>query len=66
MVAPAPPPDAVLPTFAEFLGDAVVVGNNVRYDLGYLNAAAERNGRPRFANPSVAPWPSPGDGCATR
>ena len=36
MVAPAPPPDAVLPTFLEFLGDAVVVGHNVRYDLGYL------------------------------
>jgi DNA polymerase-3 subunit epsilon len=53
MVAPAPPPDAVLPTFGEFLGDAVVVGHNVRYDLGYLNAAAERDGRPRFDNRSV-------------
>jgi len=53
MVAPAPPPDAVLPTFLEFLGDAVVVGHNVRYDLGYLNGALERSGRPKMANRSV-------------
>ncbi len=50
MVADAPPPDAVLPTFLEFLGDAVIVGHNVRYDLGYLNAAMERSGRPKLAN----------------
>ncbi|MCB0970717.1 MAG: DEDD exonuclease domain-containing protein [Acidimicrobiales bacterium] len=50
MVADAPPPDAVLPTFLEFLGDAVVVGHNVRYDLGYLQAALERSGRPRLDN----------------
>ncbi|MCU1499047.1 MAG: dnaQ [Acidimicrobiales bacterium] len=50
MVAPAPPPDVVLPTFLEFLGDAVIVGHNVRYDLGYLNGALERSGRPRLAN----------------
>jgi DNA polymerase-3 subunit epsilon len=50
MVAPAPPPDAVLPTFLEFLGDAVLVGHNVRYDLGYLNGALERSGRPKLSN----------------
>ena len=50
MVAPAPPPDAVLPTLLEFCGDAVIVGHNVRYDLGYLNAALERSGRPRLTN----------------
>ena len=50
MVAPAPPPDVVLPTFLEFLGDAVIVGHNVRYDLGYLNAALERSGRPKLTN----------------
>jgi DNA polymerase-3 subunit epsilon len=50
MVASAPPPDAVLATFLEFLGDAVIVGHNVRYDLGYLNGALERSGRPKLAN----------------
>ncbi|CAN5850938.1 DEDD exonuclease domain-containing protein [soil metagenome] len=53
MVTPAPPPDAVMATFDEFLGDAVVVGHNIRYDLGYLNAALERSGRPRLANRSI-------------
>ena len=50
MVANAPPPDAVLPTLLEFIGDAVVVGHNVRYDLGYLNALAQRSEHPRIAN----------------
>ncbi|MBX3314961.1 MAG: DEDD exonuclease domain-containing protein [Actinobacteria bacterium] len=57
MVATAPPPDAVLPTFLEFLGDAVLVGHNVRYDLGYLNALAERTGRPRLPNRVVDTLP---------
>lgn len=50
MVADAPPPDTVLPTFLEFLGDAVIVGHNVSYDLGYLNAAMERSGREKLPN----------------
>ncbi|QXC62315.1 DEDD exonuclease domain-containing protein [Aquihabitans sp. G128] len=50
MVDEAPPPEVVLPTFLEFLGDAVIVGHNVRYDLGYLNGAMERTGRPKLAN----------------
>ncbi len=50
MVAAAPPADSVLPTFLEFLGDAVIVGHNVRYDLGYLNGALLRSGRPSLPN----------------
>ena len=50
MVEAAPPPSAVLPTFLEFLGDAVIVGHNVRYDLGYLNAAMARTGRDPLPN----------------
>ncbi|MGI8754583.1 MAG: DEDD exonuclease domain-containing protein [Acidimicrobiales bacterium] len=53
MVAPAPTPDQVMPTFGEFLGSAVIVGHNVRYDLGYLNGALVRAGRPQLANPVV-------------
>ncbi len=53
MIAPAPRIEPVLAAFAEFLGDAVVVGHNVRYDLGFLNAAFERAGYPRLANRSI-------------
>lgn len=50
MVLPAPRPHEVLPSLLEFVGDAVIVGHNVRYDLGYLNHALERSGRPRLSN----------------
>ena len=46
MVLPAPRIEGVLPDLLEFVGDAVIVGHNVRYDLGFLNAALERSGRP--------------------
>ena len=42
----APTIDAVLPALLEFLGGAVVVGHNVRFDLAFLGAALERAGRP--------------------
>jgi len=50
MVADAPPPDSVMATFLEFLGDSVIVGHNVSYDLGYLNAAMARAGRDPLPN----------------
>ena len=50
MVLPAPRIDEVLPSFLEFLGDAVLVGHNVRYDIGFLNAALAWAGRPRMGN----------------
>ncbi len=53
MVLPAPRIEDVLPTMLEFVGDAIIVGHNVRYDLGFLNAALARAGRPLFANVSV-------------
>jgi DNA polymerase-3 subunit epsilon len=53
MVQPAPRIEAVLPALLEFVGDAVVVGHNVRYDLGFLNAAYERAQYPRLANRSI-------------
>ena len=52
-VRDAPPPRSVLPAFLEFVGDAVIVGHNVQYDLGYLNVALERSGHPRLANQVV-------------
>jgi DNA polymerase-3 subunit epsilon len=53
MVTRAPRIEAVLPTFLEFLGDAVVEGHNVRFDLSFLAAALERDQRPRLANAVV-------------
>lgn len=50
MVVSAPRIGAVLPSFLEFVGDAVVVGHNVRFDLGFLAAALRVADRPRLAN----------------
>jgi DNA polymerase III subunit epsilon len=53
MVIPAPAIDEVLPSLLEFIGDAVIVGHNVRFDIGFLDAALERTGRDRVANRRV-------------
>src|SRR5687768_2672342 len=50
MVAPAPKIESVLPAFAEFIGDAVIVGHNVRFDLGFLRANLARLGYRPLAN----------------
>lgn len=54
MVIDAPRIEAVLPTFAEFVGSSVIVGHNVRFDLSFLDAAADALGYRTFsANDSV-------------
>lgn len=53
MVIAAPPIDEVFPAFLEFLRGDVVVGHNVRFDLSFLNAAAERLGYGHLPNRSV-------------
>lgn len=40
----------MLPAFAEFIGDAVIVGHNVRFDLGFLRANLTRLGYPPLHN----------------
>ena len=50
MVGPAPTIDAVLPSLVSFVGNAVIVGHNVRFDLSFLGAAMDRYGWPRFTN----------------
>jgi DNA polymerase-3 subunit epsilon len=56
-VAEAPPVDLVLPTVLDFLGDAVFVAHNARFDLSFLRAAAVRLGlppiRPRVIDTAV-------------
>jgi len=53
MVIEAPRIEEALPSFLEFLGEAVIVGHNVRFDLSFLNAAAERLGYGRLPNQSA-------------
>lgn len=53
MVMPAPRIEQVLPALLEFVGDAVIVGHNVRFDVGFLQAALERDDRPRLTNRTV-------------
>ena len=50
MVGPAPIIEAVLPTFVEFIGDSVIVGHNVRFDLGFLRENLKRMGYRPLAN----------------
>ncbi len=51
MLLPAPNIEAVLPSLLEFWGDAVLVGHNIGFDLGFLRAACDRTGR---TTPEVA------------
>lgn len=50
MVAPAPRMHTVLPSFLEFLGDAVLVGHNVRYDISFLQSELSRAGQRPLTN----------------
>lgn len=53
MVRDAPPASAVLPSFVEFVGDGVVVGHNVGFDIGFLDASLDALGRAEIANVTV-------------
>jgi DNA polymerase III subunit epsilon len=53
MVMRAPRMEAVMPSLLEFIGDAVIVGHNIRFDIGFLNAALAQQGRPRLPHRSI-------------
>lgn len=53
MVAGAPVIDDVLGPLIDFIGDSVVVGHNVRFDLGFIREALRRAGRESLANRHV-------------
>jgi len=53
MVIDAPRIGEALPSLLEFIGDAVIVGHNVRFDMSFLNAASIRLGYSRLPNRSV-------------
>lgn len=50
MVSGAPAAPAVMPALLSIIGDAVVVGHNVEFDLGFVGAALAGCGRPPLAN----------------
>lgn len=53
MVVDAPRIETALPSFLEFVGDSVVVGHNVRFDISFLDAAARRLGYPPVLNDRI-------------
>src|SRR5690349_10253430 len=48
MVLPAPRIAEVLPPLLEFVGEAVIVGHNIRFDISFLDAALVEHDRPRL------------------
>ncbi len=52
MVIDAPDIATALPAFLEFIGESVIVGHNVRFDLSFLNTAALRLGYGSLRNQS--------------
>jgi DNA polymerase-3 subunit epsilon len=57
MVLPAPPIDEVLPPLLEFIGDAVLVGHNFRFDTSFIDAALLRRGGERLEHVRVDTLP---------
>jgi DNA polymerase-3 subunit epsilon len=53
MLIPAPPIDEVLPPLLEFIGGAVIVGHNIRFDISFLDAALTAQGYPRLGQRRV-------------
>ena len=50
MVTNAPAIEGVLDDLLEFIGDAVLVAHNARFDIGFINAALVNDGREKLAN----------------
>jgi len=53
IVANAPRIEQVLPSLVEFVGDHVIVGHNIGFDVAFLRAAFVRADRPPFAPRTV-------------
>ena len=53
MLLPAPRIEEVLPPLLEFIGGAVLVGHNLRFDTSFLDAALVREGYGRLDNRRV-------------
>lgn len=44
MVSKKPRINEVLPQFIDFIGDSILMGHNVQFDLNFLNSECEKNG----------------------
>jgi DNA polymerase III subunit epsilon len=53
MVAGAPPIGKLLANVVEFIGDAILVGHNVRFDAGFIEHELRAHGHPALSNPTV-------------
>lgn len=53
MVQGAPDITEALPEFVEFVGDAVLVAHNARFDMGFIQANLKNMGKPELTNPSL-------------
>lgn len=51
MVKGAPELEEMLPKFLEFVGDAVLVAHNARFDIGFIQANCKQLGLPEVKNP---------------
>ncbi|GGG12098.1 PolC-type DNA polymerase III [Paenibacillus abyssi] len=51
MVVDAPELEPKLREFVDFIGDAVLVAHNARFDIGFIQAACKANGMPELMNP---------------
>ena len=53
MVENAPDETVIISKFMDFIGDDILVGHNVTFDMGFMNAALTRMGRPRLSMPVI-------------
>jgi DNA polymerase-3 subunit epsilon len=53
MVSGAPTIGRVLPTVVEHIGDAILVGHNVRFDAGFIDHELRSNGYAGLPNPTI-------------
>ena len=57
MVANADPESDVIQRFRDWVGDAVLIGHNVTFDIGFMNAAYARYQKPAISNPVIDTLP---------
>ena len=53
MVSGAPPIGRLLPNIVELVGDAILVGHNVRFDAGFIDHELRSHGYPALENPTI-------------